>query len=110
MKKLTLFLIISLLIYSVYYDLKTGTLPISKVIAASGDNEINTHTPIPTEHFIEVKVKPGDTVLSILEQHLEGNLPVSIPTVIIDFKKLNDEMDPEKIQIGKTYKIPLYKK
>jgi hypothetical protein len=110
MKKLFILMGVFLLIYCIYYDLQTGTLPITKVVAASDDKEAQSSKQgkKKDQNYIEVKVKPGDTVLSLLEHHQKGKLPVSISKVIEDFKDLNDVV-PEKIQIGKSYKIPLYK-
>ncbi|KAA0549398.1 hypothetical protein FZW96_05665 [Bacillus sp. BGMRC 2118] len=108
MKRLLVLLCSVVVIYSIYVDLKTGTLPISIPVHAN-EKEINSnkHSKKNNTTYIEVTIKPGDTVLSILEKNRKGALPVSITTVIKDFKDLN-KIEPEKIQIGKKYKIPMY--
>jgi hypothetical protein len=109
MKKLSILFFVFLLSYSIYYDLKKGTLPISNVSAAI--TKVETIEKLPSNEgqtFIEVKIKSGDTLLSLVEQYQTGSLPVSISSLIKDFSNLNNGIAPEKIQIGKTYKIPLY--
>jgi hypothetical protein len=109
MKKISILFLIFLLSYSIYYDLNKGTLPISNVSAAITTDETKKNKPTSEQHlFIEVNVKSGDTVLSLVEQYQKGSLPVSISSLIEDFSTLNNGVAPEKIQIGKTYKIPLY--
>ena len=105
MKRFAGILIAILVIYVIYYDLSYGTLPSVKVedVAASKTEEI-------AAPFFEESVRPGDTVLSIVEKRMNGTIPVSISSVIEDFQKLNDGRKPEDIQIGKTYKFPVYKK
>ncbi|MFK4997661.1 LysM peptidoglycan-binding domain-containing protein [Bacillus sp. N9] len=55
-----------------------------------------------------IKVKQGDTVLSIMEALSEQPLSVSIEQTVDDFIELNDGMKPDQIQIGQVYKFPLY--
>jgi formyltetrahydrofolate hydrolase len=111
MKKLVILFLIVLVTYSIYYDLSKGTLPVGNVSAAISSQEVAKESSIPTEKdYIIIKVKAGDTVLSLVEQQQSGSLPVEIGQVISDFKKLNEGLPPEKIQIGKEYKVPLYKK
>ncbi len=94
MKKLAIFLVTILVAYSIYYDLKTGTLPVNNVVAAIEVSSTEKGQQSSEGKFIEVVIKPGDTVLSLIEQHLQGSLPVSIETVIKDFQKLNEETVP----------------
>ncbi|WP_456278269.1 hypothetical protein [Bacillus sp. AK128] len=109
MKKLVTLFLILLVSYSIYYDLSKGTLPTINVSAASQESVTDSSTKAPESNFIKVKVKAGDTVLSLVEQHQQGSLPVEISKVVNDFKQLNEGVAPEKIQIGKEYKVPLYK-
>ncbi|HWO98001.1 MAG TPA: hypothetical protein VNM45_16995 [Bacillus sp. (in: firmicutes)] len=111
MKKLGFFIIMIFLIYIVQYDIRHGTLaPIKAVPASSQTPDISSQgkgkSTIP---YISVKVKAGDTVLSIIEQLANGSVPVSIDKVITDFKSLNKGISPQNIQLGKTYKFPIYK-
>jgi hypothetical protein len=105
MKRLIGFLVGILVIYVIYYDLNHGTLPSvheQKIKAANTEQP-----PIP---YFEKNVLPGDTVLSIVENRIDGPIPVSISEVVEHFHLLNDGKKPEDIQIGKTYKFPDYKK
>lgn len=111
MKRLILILVTFLVIYVVYYDLTNGTLPaISKkkteaqeIVVGEKEKEKKIKQP-----FFTYEVKPGETVLSIVEKQLNTAIPVSIDRVVKDFQSLN-QIKPEKIQIGKSYKFPDYR-
>lgn len=109
MKKLFGFLLTVLIIYVIYLDLSVGTLPAANPKQADAKVEtIKKHkTGMPS---FQAKVKPGDTVISIVEHQLDEPLPVAITNLIEDFKKLNPGKSPEKIQIGSTYHFPDYSK
>ncbi|MBD3107637.1 hypothetical protein IEO70_04595 [Bacillus sp. AGMB 02131] len=100
MKKIFALLLVGLIIYSVYFDLTTGTLPAASVPATAEEAK-------PELPYNEIEVKPGDTLLSIIERE-EGSLPKPIDKIILDFQKLNDGQSPHEMQIEKTYKIPDY--
>jgi hypothetical protein len=104
MKRLFIAIFTLLLLYSIYYDLTSGSLPTkeTKNVAVPVTNMSNN------DDFFEATVKPGDTVLSIMEKHLKEPLPVSITKLITDFQALNKGKQPEEIQIGKRYKFPNY--
>ncbi|WP_246945861.1 hypothetical protein [Bacillus pinisoli] len=109
MKQLSVLLLLALVCYSIYYDVSKGTLPVGNVSAAFAPQEVEVETnKEKNNHYLVVKVKAGDTVLSLVEQNQKGSLPVEISKVIADFKTLNEGVSPEKIQIGKEYKVPLY--
>jgi hypothetical protein len=98
-------LITVLIIYVIYYDLTEGTLPMEK----RTDESVSVSSPLTDGlPYVEEEVKPGDTVLSIVERNGKNPLPTSISKVIADFEKLNDGKKPEDIQIGKQYKFPIY--
>jgi hypothetical protein len=101
MKKLAALFLTAFILYIVYYDLKIGTLPGS--IQASTIKE--THDEISYQVW---EVKPGDTVLSVVEKLTNESIPVSLSQVVDDFQALNQGVKPEEIQIGKTYKFPVY--
>lgn len=112
MKKLGFLMVTIFLIYIIQYDIRYGTLipvkavPVSTQTAeSSSPGKAKTTAP-----YIKVKVKAGDTVLSIVEQLTHRSIPVSMDKVIADFKALNKGISPENIQIGKEYKFPVYKK
>ncbi|WP_417899572.1 hypothetical protein ABN702_04480 [Bacillus haimaensis] len=106
--------LICITIFSIYYDLSKGTIPIANVQQAA---QVMT-TPSLTEEpetesdsnttYIEVEVKAGDTVLTVAERIANKPIPVSITQLVEDFQILNEGMAPEKIQVGKIYKFPLY--
>lgn len=112
MKKLGFLMVIIFLIYIIQYDIRYGTLIPVKAVpvstqTAEGSSPGKVKKNIP---YINVKVKAGDTVLSIVEQLTDRSIPVSIDKVITDFKTLNKGISPENIQIGKEYKFPVYEK
>lgn len=109
MKKLFGLILAILIVYVIYIDLTVGTLPSTnteKVEAQSADKT----EPVQTFPFFEAKVKPGETVITVVEHNLKKEIPVSITDLIDDFRKLNPGQAPEKIQIGVTYKFPDYSK
>lgn len=97
MKRLVLLIIICIIGYSVYFDIKFGTLP--HIAEAKIEKT--------SEKYYNVQIEPGDTVISLIEKE-EGSLPVSIEQIIKDFKKLNNGLEPEKIKIGQTYRLKDY--
>ena len=114
MKKLFGLLLSVLIIYVIYFDLTVGSLSTSvpQHVDAQVENttKVNNNKPNTDIPAFEAKVKPGDTVISIVENELDKSLPVSITELIEDFKKLNPGKSPEKIQIGSTYVFPDYSK
>ncbi|HDR7792005.1 TPA: hypothetical protein QCY19_000529 [Bacillus luti] len=118
MRRLGILLFVLVLGYIFYYDIKIGTLPMlssyKKTTAAQTVNKENTNTKQNKENKVEtdvayktIEVKTGETVLSITEQINKKKIP-SIEKVIDDFKQLNKSTSATKIQIGKSYKFPLY--
>ncbi|WP_462412235.1 LysM peptidoglycan-binding domain-containing protein [Neobacillus sp. Marseille-QA0830] len=109
MKKLIGLLIAILIIYVIYFDLTVGTLGKSspETTEVNAAYTVEPETEIPS---FSAKVKPGETVISIVEHHIDKELPVSISALIEDFEQLNPGESPEKIQIGSTYHFPDYSK
>jgi hypothetical protein len=112
MKKLAGLFVLVIVFYAIYNDLSAGTLPaatMQKVETADKkekEKEITSETKsIP---FFEHVVKPGDTVLSVLESNSKTSLDVPVSRAVEDFKILNNGADPQKIKFGKTYKFPVY--
>jgi hypothetical protein len=101
--------ILCLAVYIIYYDVTTGTLIASTKATAppehTADAKTNVHIPYQT-----VTVKPGDTLLSIMEELQNGPIPVPIDKAITDFEALNPGEKAQTLQIGKKYKIPVYKR
>jgi hypothetical protein len=67
------------------------------------NNEKSTTIP-----YYEVKIKQGDTVISVIERY-HGTLPTSIEQIVEDFEILNANVKAESILLGKTYRFPDYK-
>ncbi|WNB93516.1 LysM domain-containing protein [Bacillus sp. NEB1478] len=108
MKKFLTGCFILLILYAVAYDLKIGTLPQNQPVNAKViDNKIKI-TQNKEEKYQMYEVKPGDTLISVVEK-VNINGKYTIAGMLKDFKALNPRTDPEHIQIGKTYKFPLYK-
>ncbi|WP_453994952.1 hypothetical protein [Bacillus nitroreducens] len=105
MKRFFAFLAIAFILYIIYYDVRIGTLPTTKGEKIEAVEVITTTQNNP---FLEVEVKPGDTLLSIVEELNEGKKMSSIESVINDFEMLNPQSEAALLQIGKTYKFPLY--
>jgi hypothetical protein len=99
LRRLVAAILILLTLFSVYYDLTTGTLP-EGAEEASGSAD----RPIPS---VAVRVRPGETVLTIIERE-SGYPPVPLEEVIDDFAELNGGIRPEQIQPGKVYRFPIY--
>ncbi|WP_285768930.1 hypothetical protein [Peribacillus sp. SI8-4] len=109
MKRLLLFISFCFTLFIIYFDLTTGTLPTSRQPVSTVQPAVpaSQQQPAPTAAFKEVTMKPGDTLISIIESEKAGNNK-PIETIISDFQSLNEGMKPENMQIGKTYKIPVY--
>ncbi|WP_044894780.1 LysM domain-containing protein [Bacillus alveayuensis] len=108
MKKLTWFFILCFVAYIVYHDVTNGTLPAATKTAASQTQEAKTEDG-DLLNYKTMKVKAGDTILSIMEKERDRPLPISIEQLIKDFETLNPGVKAESLQIGKTYKFPVYK-
>lgn len=112
MKKIASFLLLLIVVYAVYNDLSAGTLPAAKMQKAESveieEKAIKDVRSLNEMPFFEHEVKPGDTVLSVLDSNSESPLEVPVSKAVEDFKKLNDGTDPQKIKFGKTYKFPDY--
>jgi hypothetical protein len=105
LRRLFLTLLSVLILYVIYHDFTKGTLQIET--NENNSVPVSTTSNIP---FFVVEVKPGETVLTIVEKNLDKQIPVSITRVISDFEQLNDGEKPEKILIGKQYRFPDYSK
>jgi hypothetical protein len=109
LKRLLLFISFCFTLFIIYFDLTTGTLPASHPPAPTGDPAVPASQPAsaPSAAYKEITMQPGDTLLSIVEKE-KGESNHSIETIISDFQSLNEGLKPENMQIGKTYKIPVY--
>ncbi|MFS0775951.1 hypothetical protein ABC255_08090 [Neobacillus sp. 3P2-tot-E-2] len=109
MKRIFLFLFGLLTIYVIYIDLTAGTLPQDETQKTEETVVTMTNIKSSADSF-KAEVEPGETLISIVENHIEKPLPVSIDELIEDFQNLNPGLSPEKIQIGSTYEFPDYSK
>lgn len=91
-----------LILYAVFTDLTSGTLPIPE---KKQEETVETTT---TYKYFEVTVQPGDTLLSLIES--QGFFPEHIPIerIVEDFIYLNNGIKPEQMQPGQIYRIPYY--
>lgn len=98
-KRISIYLLIVLISYVIYYDISFGTFPTSVTKEVTNETDIIYQTII---------IKSGDTLLTVVEQLSSGNIPSS-DIIISDFHFLNHGTMPNNLQVGKTYKIPIYK-
>ncbi|MGE8206231.1 hypothetical protein ACQKP0_17025 [Heyndrickxia sp. NPDC080065] len=105
MKKFLAFIAVIIVLYSVYIDINFGTIPSISHASEVKEKVKKQKVSVP---YKTQKIKPGNTVLSIVESINKSPLKVSIDRVITDFKKLNNDIKPEEIQIGQIYKFPIY--
>ncbi|MDN4074773.1 hypothetical protein [Fictibacillus terranigra] len=105
MKKFLLFCLSLLIVYTIAYDLKIGTLQ-SYSSKPAPVAAVSIKNSIP---YKKVKVSSGDTVLSIIEKVNPESLSKPIPEIIRDFQRYNHNIRPEGIQVGKMYNFPVYK-
>lgn len=109
MKKLIGVLLAFFLLYIVYHDVTQGTLPsINEQPVSAATQKVSHSVESQTIPFQKIKIKAGDTVLSLTESF--SNVTVSIEKVIVDFESLNPKATANSIIIGKEYKIPVYTK
>ncbi|PLS15218.1 hypothetical protein CVD28_23095 [Bacillus sp. M6-12] len=111
MKRLALLLTIVFISYIIYIDITKGTLPGAATETAAIE-AVNTKTSKAGQHeeisYKEVKVQPGDTLLSLVEKDKNGS-SIDIQTIIKDFQSLNGGLKPEDMKSGSTYKVPSYR-
>ncbi|GAB3795471.1 hypothetical protein [Virgibacillus kimchii] len=102
MKKILIYSIVFLFLFSVYKDLHVGSL------------ENNTHPgkeddTITNYNAVYIKVQHGDTILSIMENINETEMTVlDMDRIIEDFKLMNPNADPYQLKTGHFYYFPLY--
>ncbi|MFC7370364.1 hypothetical protein ACFQPF_01550 [Fictibacillus iocasae] len=100
MKRFVSIIFVVFVFYVIVYDLKVGTLP-----AAASKHSLTERK----QEYALITIKPGETVLSILEKRSNGR-KLDVAAVLKQFEQLNPAADPDRILQGKTYKFPLYEK
>lgn len=107
MRKWTSILAALLIVYTAYHDVTKGTLVHKQAKTVHAQQEKTKGASLP---YQIVEIKAGDTLLSLIEQRQKGPLPVPMETLIRDFESLNPGVKATALQIGKSYKIPVYRK
>ncbi|WP_059171150.1 FimV family protein [Bacillus sp. FJAT-27445] len=104
MKRIIIALFTVTLLISIYIDLTDGTLPVS---SAAPEKKAIVEV-VPNKPHFTATVQPGQTLLSIVEKKHGKSSNVSIAKLVSDFQSLNSGASPEKLQIGKEYRFPVY--
>ncbi len=104
-KRLSIFLLVIVVVYVIYYDLTKGTLYSTTPLPT---NESITKTSKENIPYKNIEIKSGDTLLSIVEQLSTTSPMPSSDQIISDFQILNPKVSPTELTIGKSYKIPIY--
>ncbi|MBM7838129.1 hypothetical protein JOC54_001360 [Alkalihalobacillus xiaoxiensis] len=109
MKRIVYPILLLIVILGIRHDLTGGTLIEDDVPPPSSlQPDLVTDTSAVDEPHQEVIIEPGQTVLSIVERLHSGQVNVSIDQILMDFKRLNNDVNPNALQIGKSYLFPLY--
>ncbi|WP_217586721.1 hypothetical protein [Lentibacillus saliphilus] len=101
-KRMTVYVFLYLLVTSVYHDITTGTGFEQNTTEPSSPSS----STIDDQSVVKVKIRPGDTVLSIMEQIHSDSNKIEIDTIIEDFRKLNPKADPYHLKVGNVYYFP----
>lgn len=103
-KKCCFFIIIVLFLTSIYKDLHLNITGIHDMDRASD-------TVINNTEVIKIKVKEGETVLSITEKinHFEKE-QINIKQIMLDFEEANPNVNPYRLKANRFYYFPLYSK
>lgn len=106
LKRLCLYICIVLLCISVYKDISKGTPSIQH-------NKKEQQEVIKNENvsIIKIKIKPGDTVLSITEQinnFKNQDQGINIQQILTDFKRYNPNADTDHLQLNEYYYFLYY--
>lgn len=98
-KKTVIYIIIILLIFSLYNDFTRGT-----------DFTNETHSLYINDiKVVERKIQPGDTILSVSEQINGSALEnLSVEKIINDFYVVNPNTKKYKLNINEYYYFPFY--
>lgn len=102
MKKVLIYTLVFLLLFSVYQDLHVGSLQ------NSTDPPLQT-VPITDYNAVYVKVQHGDTILSIVENINSDSIQrLDVDQIMDDFKVLNPNVNPHQLRPGHYYYFPSY--
>ncbi|ASK63176.1 hypothetical protein CFK37_13960 [Virgibacillus phasianinus] len=99
-KKSLILITVILLCASIYNDMTSGSITIDKE---------NKGEVVDGDKYVQVKVLPGQTVLSIVETYNKIN-SLDVEKIISDFKKLNPQVKPYQLKAYNYYYFPVYQK
>lgn len=104
-KRTFIYVIIILLCISIYNDLTLGN-----VVLENKSNRIQQPSADITFTVLQVKVEPGETVLSIVERiNNNRNLEkMDLTQILTDFTIINPSIDPHNLEPRTYYYFPLY--
>ncbi|MCT2537576.1 LysM peptidoglycan-binding domain-containing protein [Aquibacillus koreensis] len=128
-KKMCLTIGIILLFLSIFKDLTVGTNVehTTTIDSNSSENVVESEqveeeiNDVDKENITEehpttryavksYKVRPGETVISIVETfNTDHNSSIKMEVIIADFEKLNPGVNPHEIQPNTNYLFPIYK-
>ncbi len=121
MKRLGIFLFVLVLGYIFYYDIKIGTLPMLssyKKDKCGRNDKTRKYKYKNKKKKTKRKKKQMSLIKQLKSKQVIRFFPLqklinkkkipSIEKVIDDFKQLNKNTPATKIQLGKSYKFPLY--
>ncbi|MFD1038497.1 hypothetical protein ACFQ3N_08845 [Virgibacillus byunsanensis] len=104
MKRMAILLFIILFLASIYKDLTIGVL-----FSPEDENEPQTQYTTSNYTIIKIKVQPGDTVLSIMEELNKDNFhTIDITKTLTDFQEINPNIDPHILKNNEFYYFPQY--
>jgi len=106
LKRLFFYLIVILLIVGLHKDLTIGT----SLFNNNKPGQIQQIYPNGQKNIsaVAVRVEAGDTLLSITEQINQQTTELDIDQIIIDFKKLNPNIDPFDLEPNSMYYFRIY--
>lgn len=108
LKRLTIYLVIILLIISLYKDVTKGMIPFND---SKSDHFQQIYTSNSNKDLatVAVRVQPGDTLLSIIEQiNGQTNTVINMEQMILDFQALNPHTDPFYLEPNSIYYFRKY--
>lgn len=100
-KRSILLIVIILLLISIYHDLQKDLTIHDK-----------PKTVMMNKHFtvVKMKVMPGDTILTLIEQVNDDSLEqFNVEKLISDFKTVNPHLKSNELSVNEYYYVPVYK-
>src|SRR5690625_4614923 len=99
-KKVSFYMLLLLLLLSIYTDLTTGTSQ------AVDSKALSTQT---NYRIIKVKISAGDNVLSVAEQiNTEHEMINNVQKIMRYFKNITPQSNPHKLHVDHYYYFPFY--